>query len=94
MMIRQSQPSEDTQALLQTNRQDLPVVRRTDVQPRQWQNCQISSLERQLRQLRRMVTPRRECQDNTHHDPQEHRPPSLPPRQSKPGWVGMDSRDR
>jgi hypothetical protein len=46
--IRQSQPPEDTQTLLQTARQDRPVVRRTDVQPRQWQNCQISSRERQL----------------------------------------------
>ena len=48
MRIRQPQPSEDTQTLLQTYRQDHPVVRRTDVQPRQWQNVQISSLGRQL----------------------------------------------
>ena len=70
MMSRQSQPSEDTQTLLQTYRQDHPVVRRTDVQPRQWQNVQISSLGQlvhQLKQRQRVVTPRRKCQDNTHH---------------------------
>ena len=96
MMIRQPQPSEDTQTLLQTYRQDHPVVRRTDVQPLQWQNVQISSLGQlvhQLKQRQRVVTPRWYCQDNTHHDPQEHRLPSLPPRQAKRGWVCMDSRD-
>ena len=93
MMIRQSQPPEDTQTLLQTIRQDRPVVRRTDVQPRQWQICQISSLERQLKHHQRAATPRRKCQDITHHGPQEHRRPSLPPRQSKPGWVCRDNRE-
>ena len=52
MMIRQPQPSEDTQTLLQTYRQDHPVVRRTDVQPRQWQNVQISSLGQLVHQLK------------------------------------------